>query len=487
MPNFIGLERLFTGPFSGHLLNIAGRLLYSDMLRPVLLRLTRNRIQAILNDENAPLNQRKIILQRRLMFLAITRAVERAVSQRAMSRRVAYKVTGLWARALFAPTDQRPAVKRFREQYHHDPPWFITVSPGQACNLKCEGCYADSGSSDAKLEWSVLERIISEAKALWDIRLVVFSGGEPLAYRSEGKDVLDVVERHPDLLFLMFTNGTLLDERTAERLGSLGNLTPAFSVEGMRFRTDKRRGDGVFDAVVDAMAWVRRAGVPLGISVTVNRTNLEEILSDDFLDFFFDEQDAFYGFCFQYLPIGRRPSFEDMPTPAERVAFWRKAWKIVKERQIFLVDFWNHGPLVKGCISAGRGGGYLYIDWSGKVMPCVFVPYSVGNVHDVYQRGGTLNDLWETPFLEAIRKWQDTYGYAQQEPTKDADWLCACPFRDHHSLFRKWVDLYQPEPEDEAAADALADAEYSQRLCEYEVELSKLFGEIWDREYLYNR
>ena len=120
-------------------------------------------------------------------------------------------------------------------------------------------------------------------------------------------------------------------------------------------------------------------------------------------------------------------------------------------------------------------------------MPCVFVPYSVGNVHDVYQRGGTLNDLWKTPFLEAIRKWQDTYGYAQQEPTKDADWLCACPFRDHHSLFRKWVDLYQPEPEDEAAGDALVDGEYSRRLHEYEVELGELFGEIWDKEYFYNR
>ena len=120
-------------------------------------------------------------------------------------------------------------------------------------------------------------------------------------------------------------------------------------------------------------------------------------------------------------------------------------------------------------------------------MPCVFVPYSVGNVHDVYQRGGTLNDLWESPFLEAIRKWQDAYGYAQKEPAKAADWLRTCPFRDHHPLFKKWVRLYRPKPEDEADGDDLMDGEYSQRLCEYGTELRKLFGEIWDKEFLCNR
>ena len=264
-----------------------------------------------------------------------------------------------------------------------------------------------------------------------------------MAYRSEGKDILDIVEMHPDLLFLMFTNGTLVDERTTSRLGNLGNLTPAFSVEGMRFHTDERRGMGVFDSVIDAMAWMRRAGVPFGISVTVTRRNLQEVLSDDFLDFFFDAQGAFYSFFFQYMPIGRHPSFEHMPTPAERVTFWRRVWEVVERRQLFLIDFWNHGPLVKGCISAGRGGGYIYIDWSGNVMPCVFLPYSVGNIHDVYGRDGNLNDIWEAPFLETIRKWQDSYGYARQEPAKDAAWLPATSSR----LSRLLLPLCPPSAE----------------------------------------
>ncbi len=60
MLNSIGLERLLTGPFSGHLLNIANRLLYSDMLRPVLLRLARNRIQAILLQTDIWIEKRAV-------------------------------------------------------------------------------------------------------------------------------------------------------------------------------------------------------------------------------------------------------------------------------------------------------------------------------------------------------------------------------------------------------------------------------------------
>lgn len=483
MANFKLIKRLLASPTGDRLLSIVSLLLYSDMLRPLILRLVRNLIHVNLNNEHAPPGLRKILLQRELMSLAIIRSVERAMAWRIVSRRVADKVIRLWIRALFRTADQLPTLNRFRERYHRDPPWFITISPGRACNLRCEGCYADSGEEQTRLRWSVLNRIINEAKDLWDIRIVVFSGGEPLAYRSEGKDILDIVQMHPDLLFLMFTNGTLVDERATSRLVNLGNLTPAFSVEGMRFRTDERRGDGVFDAVIGAMARVREAGVPFGISVTVTRGNLEEVLSDDFLDFFFGAQGAFYGFFFQYMPIGRQPSFEDMPTPAERVAFWRRVWQVVERRQIFLIDFWNHGPLVKGCISAGRGGGYIYIDWSGNVMPCVFVPYSVGNIHDVYRRGGSLNDLWEAPFLEKIRRWQESYGYARQEPTRDADWLRACPIRDHYSIFRKWVKHYHPQPQGDTATHTLADAKYFQRLCEYEMELREVFGEIWERDY----
>jgi hypothetical protein len=102
----------------------------------------------------------------------------------------------------------------------------------------------------------------------------------------------------------------------------------------------------------------------------------------------------------------------------------------------------------------------------------------------VYNRGGSLNDLWDAPFFERIREWQDSYGFAQREPSKHADWLRPCPFRDHHRLFREWVDVHQPEPEDEAAGQALLDHAYWRGMCEYGETLEGLVQGIWEREYL---
>lgn len=470
---------------SAVLLGASTRLLYCNGIRNILIRAARNRIMAHLSRiHKIPVGRRKIEEQRILLGLAIVETVDRAVGKRLLDPGIARTSTGLWAQALFIPRGASPAVKFFNQEHGCDPPWFLTISPGHACNLKCEGCYASSGRSDTQLQWSLVDRIVTEAKQLWDIKLIVLSGGEPLVYRSEGKDLLDIVERHPDLLFLMFTNGTLVDSNIASRLAKLGNLTLAFSVEGMSDRTEERRGNGVFNSVVNAMKYIGEAGVPFGISVTVTRDNCEEVLSDQFLEFFFSEQGAFYGFFFQYMPIGHAINMNRMPTPTQRLQFLQKSWDIIRRDKLFLIDFWNHGPLVDGCIAAGRSGGYIYIDWNGKVMPCVFAPYSGGNINDIYAIGGTLNYIWKTPFFKAIRNWQIAYGYGSQELSETANWLRPCPFRDHYSLFRSWLEEYRPEPEDEAARHAASEKDYQLALIKYGDEYKILADKSWKREYV---
>jgi MoaA/NifB/PqqE/SkfB family radical SAM enzyme len=375
-------------------------------------------------------------------------------------------------------------VLRFREQHGVDPPWFLVLSPGHACNLRCPGCYADSGKHVAALPWSTLDRVMQEARDLWGVPLFVLSGGEPLLYRSEGKDILDAVEKHDDSLFLMFTNGTLIDERTADRLAELGNLTPALSVEGLRAATDRRRGDGTFDRVLRSMRLLREAGVPFGISVTATHANCEEILSDEVLDTFFEREGAFYAFVFQYMPIGRSPDVGNLPTAEQQAAFWRRSWEVIAERQIFLLDFWNHGPLVEGCISAGREKGYLYIDWHGNVMPCVFVPYAAANVCQVFESGGNLDDIWQLPFFEAIRSWQRAQGYGSAELPAECNWLRPCPFRDHYGTLRSWIDTYRPEPADEAARKALLDEPYQNRMSNYAAEGAGCLQRLWNQAYV---
>ncbi len=374
----------------------------------------------------------------------------------------------------------RSIIDQFHKEYGSYPPGFLTLSPGKVCNLRCVGCYANADSTGEKLDWTTFERIIAEAKTLWGVRFMVISGGEPFAYRSEGKGILEAAEKHPEIFFLVYTNGTLIDDKTAKRLAELGNITPAISLEGWRARTDERRGEGVFDQITAAMDRLHRFGVPFGVSLTATRHNVEEILSDEFIEFLFEEKRALYGWIFHYMPIGRSFTLDLMPTPEQRVWMWQRTWEIIRQRNLFLADFWNHGTLSDGCVSGGRarGGGYFYIDWNGAITPCVFVPYSPLNIKDVYAKGGTLNDIWSTPFFSSIRDWQENY-----RNTKD-NWLAPCINRDHHAQLQRLMIQYEPDPIDESASKALQDADYGRGLENYGKQYQKLADPIWKKNYL---
>jgi hypothetical protein len=49
-------------------------------------------------------------------------------------------------------------------------------------------------------------------------------------------------------------------------------------------------------------------------------------------------------------------------------------------------------------------------------MPCVFVPYSAGNIREIYARGDTLDDIYDAPYFRAIRDWQREYALGKERP-----------------------------------------------------------------------
>ena len=162
------------------------------------------------------------------------------------------------------------------------------------------------------MDYATVDRIVKEKQNYGTPIFTVISGGEPLLWKSDGKDLLDLGRENPDNYFMFYTNGTLIDKKMAARLAEVGNLTPAISVEGFAEETDERRGKGVFKKILEAMANLREVGVPFGISVTATRHNVEKIVSDEFVDFFYDQQGAIYGWIFQYMPIGRSQTLDLM-------------------------------------------------------------------------------------------------------------------------------------------------------------------------------
>lgn len=414
------------------------------------------------------------------MTVALLHGVARGVSRGSISKEALSRLFETVLDNVFLSKQRVNATERLG----FSPPLFVLVSPGKRCNLRCTGCYACSDShSAAKLDWDTFDRILTEKEQLWGSYFTVISGGEPFLWEDNGLDLLDMAHRHPSQFFLVYTNGTLITKSVAQELAKLGNVTPAISVEGFQEQTDNRRGKGVHKRVLQAMDNLREAGVPFGISATATRENAEIITSDEFADFYFDQQGATYGWIFQYMPIGREHSLKLMVTPQQRLEMYHRTWRMVRERKLFVADFWNSGTASSGCISAARPGGYFYINWDGTITPCAFIPYSTHNIFDVFGNGGNLDTILHSPFFKEIQHWQDEYGYAQSAENT-GNWLCPCIGRDHFNVLFNAVRNCRAEPIDKGAADALADPKYHEGMIAYGKNYEHVSGKVWREHYM---
>lgn len=432
----------------------------------------------IANPDKRPL---KVQEDKYAMGKALVASIKRAFEHGHISRKAASGLLSVFLGNVFFGGFYRR--REFIQRYGVKPPMFITISPTGACNLKCVGCYAASNPNLGKLPFSVFDQIIRDAKNSWGANFFVISGGEPLIYKSENKTFLDIARIHSDCFFLMYTNGTKIDKSMAQELADLGNITPSISVEGLKCETDERRGPGVFEKTIQAMQNLREAGVPFGISITAFNYNTELIVSPEFIDFYFEQQGAIYGWVFHYMPIGRGFTLGFLPTPEQRISLLHKVWELVREREIFIADFWNSGTSSDGCICAARGGGYFYIDWNANVMPCVFIPYSLHNIQKVYENGGDLDTVINSELFKKIREWQAKYGY-EQPFDKTGNWLRPCPIRDHYADLYEVLKSTSAHPINEEAQEALKDEGYRQGLIQYGKEIERLTHECWQKDYL---
>jgi len=435
------------------------------------------------NEDHRPLAVQKEKMQ---IMLNLTETTFKRIEEGLYSKNVIKQGIDIFVKQmLFSPRGkEKEILDDFTAKYGRRPPGFLVIGPTQKCNLQCKGCYAKSNSRKAKtIPFSILDRIITEKTELWGSHYTTWVGGEPTVYESEGKNILDIAECHLDNMFLMYTNGVLIDKHMATRMADLGNIVPQVSVEGFEKETDYRRGKGVFKKILKAFQNMRDAGVPFGIALSPMRHNAERLTSDEFIDFYFNQQKVTLAWVFQYMPIGRGYSLKLMITPEQRLRLLDREREILWKKRLFYVDFWNTGPIGSGCIAAGRPDGYLYIDWNGYVMPCPYYQFSPVNIFDVYRNGGNLNDVYAQPFFAALRKWQDEYAYGRVGD-ETGNWLRPCPIRDHHKIAMEEIEEYKAKPEDQETERWLHDQKLHQGLVEFDDQLAELMDPYWEKIYL---
>jgi MoaA/NifB/PqqE/SkfB family radical SAM enzyme len=260
------------------------------------------------------------------------------------------------------------------------------------CNLRCKGCYAHAIRGDAAdaLSADKLNGIVDEADAL-GFSFFVIVGGEPLT-RPE---IVDICGGHRRMIFLLVTNGLLLDVPLIERLRGQPNTIPVLSIEGTQADTDERRGRGVHDRLKEKMAELKAAGIFFSLSFTVTRGNFDTVTDPAFIRHAVDQGCRLF-FHIEYTPV-QSGTDEWVITDLQRgrmkglVAQFRSEFKAV-----FVAVPWDEEEQ-GGCLAGGRG--FVHISAAGDVEPCPFAPYSDANLTTV-----SLRDALGSPFLSAMRE-----------------------------------------------------------------------------------
>jgi MoaA/NifB/PqqE/SkfB family radical SAM enzyme len=291
---------------------------------------------------------------------------------------------------LLMGTNQR---KAFSEAQGFYPPDAMLISPTMRCNLSCYGCYASAYSTSNDLPYEVIDRLFCECKEM-GIYLVLMTGGEPFLR----EDLFDLFEKHGDMMFQIYTNGTLIDEKRVGRFLELGNVVPAISLEGLREQTDARRGKGQFDRMTKVMDLLKEAGLFFAVSTTQTSKNTDVLSSDEFVDFLV-EKGCMLVWNFHYVPIGKDPDLSLMATPEQRNRMRERLAYFRATKPVLFVDFWNDGCLTQGCIAAGRK--YFHVNSKGDLEPCVFCHFASDNV-----KGKSLAEALNSPLFREIRSRQ---------------------------------------------------------------------------------
>jgi radical SAM protein with 4Fe4S-binding SPASM domain len=303
------------------------------------------------------------------------------------------------------------------------PPFMVSYSITQKCNLRCKHCYSSSLDQAAPDELSAEEafRLIDDLSE-WGIGLLIIDGGEPLC--REG--LLDILKyaSSKGIRTTIGSNATLIDEGMAKKLLEVGVMAVAISVDGVDSEThDTFRGlNGAFEQTFRGIDACRKAGLPFQFNMVIRKATMPQL--EDMLRLAVDSKANAAEF-FDLVPSGRAKdecqdqvlSLDERKRAMEWLAEAQENCPIIirvpgcpmyplllQEKNIqprhFPAEMLRRVPYYgRGC-AAGMPMGYVMVQSNGEVNPCMLLQVDLGNI-----REQSVRDIWEnSPILSRLRR-----------------------------------------------------------------------------------
>jgi len=300
-------------------------------------------------------------------------------------------------------------------------PPFLIASIATTCNLQCKGCYARkngiAGDTPAKEtltpdQWGTIFREAAEL----GISFCLLAGGEPLTQRA----ILEAAAATGDIIFPVFTNGTMIGAVYTEFFKRNLNLIPVISLEGEMAATDERRGNGVFQRALLSMEMLHKENLFFGTSITVTTENYREVTSEAFLTHL-AELGCRLVFYVEYVPFDE--TTEHLAFRDEHVA---EMEQILERRRgqykgMIFLSFPGDEKALDGCMAAGRG--FFHIGPDGAAEPCPFSPYSDSNAARDGLRAALASPLFHKIRAARALGWEHTGGCTLYEHRDEVEAL----------------------------------------------------------------
>ena len=294
---------------------------------------------------------------------------------------------------------------RYAEDVHRKPIVVWNVTP--RCNLACAHCYAavkDGRDNSNVLDTAEAKRVIDDLAA-WNVPVLLFSGGEPFC-REDIRELSEHAKAR-GLRVTFSTNGTLIDDDTADWLARLGTGYVGISIDGTETVHDAfRRHAGAYAASVAAIRRLVARGVKVGLRVTMTRRNVSSIPAI----FELMREERVPRICLYHLVYtgrGQALAADDLSVAERRAALdaiiaeTDKSFACGNPVEVLTVDNHCDGPylymkhpskrvmeLLQRNGGNSSGEGIACISWDGTVYP------------DQFWRNHPVGNVRETPFSE---------------------------------------------------------------------------------------
>jgi len=297
------------------------------------------------------------------------------------------------------------------------PPRMVFWETTNACNLTCAHCRRGAPSdvpSPAELSTAEATSLIDDIAAL-GARVLVLSGGEPLLRN----DILRLASHaaRAGLQVALATNGTLLDQRTAEAIRHSGVARVSVSIDAAEpAEHDRFRGrQGAFAAALRGMTSLWDAGVPFQVNFSVTRSTIEHLERVHDLAL---ELGACALHLFLLVPVGCGLQIADEEQVSaeeyERVLRWvlrRQADERLEVRATCAPHIVRIAQDAGEALSWTAGGGCLagtgiaFVSHVGDVQACGYLPPVAGNVRErgfqeIWRDSGLFGELRDRDRLE---------------------------------------------------------------------------------------